>query len=278
MAKHISEAHMEAYRTMVFATIASFVVQTIFVFIDGAAIGEIMILLNATHAALALAIGVWLYVNRRNIPSTKSLEIGFLILSAPFIITTWMGESLGLQLGQVRQPLVPFQFLCIYIAVLSPGRVWVAACEIFVSLVFAVAFWFFLKDQFPLTGVTGEPWATLTYGLISLMMLGARAYRKRLIQNLEKNRAEAEAFERAARLFLAVRDRANSPLQVINLCATLIESRNPEEIETVERLRRSLQKLQGLTEILAETDVWRETYEAGGDISKEIDKTFSKLV
>ncbi|MCM2351989.1 MAG: hypothetical protein NDI63_00105 [Pseudobdellovibrio sp.] len=75
-----------------------------------------------------------------------------------------------------------------------------------------------------------------------------------------------------------MRDRANSPLQVINLCATLIESRNPEEVETVERLRRSLSKLQGLTEILAETDVWRETYEAGGDISKEIDKTFSKLV
>lgn len=278
MVKQVSETHMEAYRTMVFATIASFVVQTIFIFIDGSVIGPVMIWLNATHAALAFAIGLWLFLQRHNIPSTKALEIGFFVLSAPFILTTWVGESLALQLGQVRQPLVPFQFLCIYIAVLSPGRVWIAACEIFVSLIFAVTFWIFLKDQFPLTGVTGEPWSTLTYGLISLMMLAARAYRRRLIRNLEKNRAEAEAFERAARLFLAVRDRANSPLQVINLCATLIESRNPEEVETVERLRRSLLKLQGLTEILAETDVWRETYEAGGDISKEIDKTFSKLV
>lgn len=278
MINRVSESHMEAYRTLIFATIASFVVQTIFIFIDGLTIGSVMIWLNATHAAIALAIGFWLYSRHHDIPSTKSLEVGFFILSAPFIITMWVGETLGLQLGQVRQPLVPFQFLCIYIAVLSPGRVWIAACEIFVSLIFAVVFWIFLKGQFPLTGVAGEPWATLTYGLIALMMLAARAYRKRLIQNLEKNRAEAEAFERAARLFLAVRDRANSPLQVINLCASLIESRNPEETETVERLRRSLSKLQGLTEILAETDVWRETYEAGGDISKEIDKTFSKLV
>lgn len=278
MKKYISESHLEAYRTLVFATMAAFVIQTIFIFIDGATIGAVMIWLNVSHASLALVIGFWLYLHRHNIPSTKSLEVGFFILSAPFIITSWTGETLGLQLGQVRQPLIPFQFLCVYIAVASPGRVWVAACEILVSLAFAVAFWLFLKNQFSLTGITGEPWATLAYGLISLMLLGARAYRKRMIRRLEKNRAEAEAFERAARLFLAVRDRANSPLQVINLCASLIESRNPEETETVERLRRSLVKLQDLTEILAETDVWRETYQAGGDISKEIDKTFSKLV
>lgn len=278
MSKRISESHMEAYRTLIFATIACFVVQTIFIFIDGATIGPTMIWLNASHSFLSLCIGTWLFVRRNDIPSIKALEITFFILSAPFVMTTWMGEFLGLQLGQLRQPFIPFQFLCIYIAVLSPGRVWIAACEILISLTFAVGFWFFLSARFPLTGVTGEPWATLTYGLISLMMLAARAYRKRLIQNLEKSRAEAEAFERAARLFLAVRDRANSPLQVINLCASLIESRNPDEVATVDRLRRSLLKLQDLTEILAETDVWRETYEAGGDISKEIDKTFNKLV
>lgn len=278
MIKRISETHMEAYRTLVFATVASFIVQTIFVFIDGSTIGPSMVWLNASHVLLSLTIGIWLFVFRNNLPSIKALEAAFLVLSAPFILTTWFGELLALQQGLVRQPLVPFQFLCIYIAVLSPGRVWIAACEIIVTLMFAVGFWLFLKSQFVLEGVTGEPWATLTFGLISLMLLGARAYRKRLIQSLEKSRAEAEAFERAGRLFLAVRDRANSPLQVINLCATLIESRNPEEVVTVERLRRSLIKLQELTEILSETDKWRETYEAGGDISKEIDKTFSKLV
>lgn len=278
MIKRISETHMEAYRTLVFATVASFIVQTIFVFIDGSTIGPFMVWLNASHVLLSLTIGIWLFVFRNNLPSIKALEAAFLVLSAPFILTTWFGELLALQQGLVRQPLVPFQFLCIYIAVLSPGRVWIAACEIIVTLMFAVGFWLFLKSQFVLEGVTGEPWATLTFGLISLMLLGARAYRKRLIQSLEKSRAEAKAFERAGRLFLAVRDRANSPLQVINLCATLIESRNPEEVVTVERLRRSLIKLQELTEILSETDKWRETYEAGGDISKEIDKTFSKLV
>ena len=278
MIKRTSESHMEAYRTLVFATIACFVVQTIFIFIDGMTISPVMIWINSGHSTLSLAIGTWLYLRRKNLPSVASLEAGFFVLSVPFILTIWMGEFWGLQKGQLRQPLIPFQLLCIYIAVLSPGRVWIAACEIVGSLVIAVTFWFFLKDRFPLTGVTGEPWSTLVYGLIALMMLTARAYRKTLIQRLEKTRAEAEAFERAARLFLAVRDRANSPLQVINLCASLIESRNPEETETVERLRRSLSKLQSLTEILAETDVWRETYEAGGDISKEIDKTFSKLV
>lgn len=278
MLKYISESHMEAYRTLIFATIATFFVQTIFVFVDGEAIGPIMAWINSLHAALCLAIGWWLLHRRNNVPSVKALEIGFIILSAPYIVTIWFGESLGLQLGQLRQPFVPFQVLCIYIAIMSPGRLWVAACEILVSLACAVAFWFFLKGQFTLTAVAGEPWITLAYGFIAFVMLVARAYRQRLVQRLEKSRAEAEAFERAARLFLAVRDRANSPLQVINLCASLIESRNPEETETVERLRRSLIKLQDLTEILAETDVWRETYQAGGDISKEIDKTFSKLV
>ena len=270
---------MEAFRTLVFACVASFVVQTIFVFIDGATISPLMSWLNAAHSAISLIVGLWLYVNRKDIPSVKSLEIAFLIISAPFLITTWVGESSGLAMGQIRQPFIPFQFLCIYIAVLSPGRVLIAAAEIVVTLCVAVVFWFFLKAaQYPLTGVTGEPYATLTYGLISLMMLSARAYRKSIIQKLEKTKAEAEAFERAARLFLAVRDRANSPLQVINLCATLIQARNPDEFETVERLQRSLVKLQELTDILAETEIWRETYKQGGDISTEIDKTFNKLV
>lgn len=278
MNKHTPELHMEAYRTLMFASVASFVVQMIFVFIDGLTIGVFMVWLNLAHATLAMAIAYWLYYNRKDVPSIKSLEIAFFVLSAPFILTTWVGEASGLELGQLRQPFVPFQFLCIYIAVLSPGRIAVAVGEILVTLAFAVVFWFFLRSQYPLTGVTGEPWATLTYGLISLMMLAARAYRRGIVQKLEKTKAEAEAFERAARLFLAVRDRANSPLQVINLCASLIMARNPEEVETVERLQRSLIKLQELTDILAETEVWRETYKAGGDISTEIDKTFNKLV
>ena len=278
MNKHTPESHMEAFRTLVFACVASFVVQTIFVFIDGATIGPLMSWLNAAHSAISLIVGLWLYVNRHDIPSVKSLEIAFFIISAPFLITSWVGENSALAMGQIRQPFIPFQFLCIYVAVLSPGRVLIAAAEIVVTLCVAVTFWFFLKAQYPLTGVTGEPYATLTYGLISLMMLSARAYRKSIIQKLEKTKAEAEAFERAARLFLAVRDRANSPLQVINLCATLIQARNPDEVETVERLQRSLVKLQELTDILAETEIWRETYKQGGDISTEIDKTFNKLV
>lgn len=269
---------MEAYRSLVFASAASCLVQFIFIFIDGFTIGSFMAWINAAHALVTLLIGLWLYHRRSNIPSIRALEIGFFIVSAPFLVTTWVGESAGLALGQLRQPFIPFQFLCIYIALLSPGRVRVAAFEIIGTLAVAVAMWFVLKSQYPLTGVAGEPWATLTYGLIAIMMLSARAYRKRLIQKLEKTRAEAEAFERAARLFLAVRDRANSPLQVINLCASLIVSRNPSESETVERLQRSLVKLQELTDILAETEVWRETYKAGGDISVEIEKTFSKLV
>ncbi len=269
---------MEAYRTLVFACVASIVVQTIFIFIDGATLGIFMAWLNGAHVFIAAVIGYWLFRHRENVPSIKSLEVGFFILSAPYLVTTWMGEAKGIELGQIRQPFVPFQFLCVYIAVLSPGRIVVAVAEIFVSLVVAVAFWFVLKSQYPLTGIPGEPWATLTFGLIALMMLAARAYRKGIIQKLEKTRAEAEAFERAARLFLAVRDRANSPLQVINLCATLIMARNPAEVETVERLQRSLVKLQELTDILAETEIWRETYKAGGDISAEIDKTFNKLV
>lgn len=278
MNKHTSESHMEAFRTLMFACIASFVVQTIFIFIDGATIGSYVAWLNAAHVAISLIVGAWLYVNRNDVPSIESLEIGFFIVSAPFLVTTWVGETSGLALGQLRQPFIPFQFLCIYIAVLSPGRVLIAAAEIVVTLIVAVAFWFVLKAQYPLTGVTGEPYATLTYGLISLMLLSARAYRRSIVQKLEKTKAEAEAFERAARLFLAVRDRANSPLQVINLCATLIQARNPDEVETVERLQRSLVKLQELTDILAETEIWRETYRQGGDISTEIDKTFNKLV
>ena len=269
---------MEAYRTLVFAAAASVLVQVIFIFIDGLTIGTTMAWLNSLHVSISMMVGLWLYFCRQNLPSIRALEIGFLVILLPFFITIWVGESSGLELGHIRQPFIPFQFLCIYIAVLSPGRVKVAAVEILLALITAVAFWFFLKSKYPLTGVTGEPWSTLTYGLISLLMLSARAYRKNIIQKLEKTKAEAEAFERASKLFLAVRDRANSPLQVINLCATLIMARNPEEVETVERLQRSLVKLQELTDILAETEVWRETYKAGGNVSVEIEKTFNKLV
>lgn len=193
MIKRVSESHMEAYRTLIFATVCTFVVQIVFTILDGTTIGLIMAWLNSGHILLALAIGIWLYLRRNSVPPVKDLEIAFFVLSAPYIVTIWVGETLGLQLGQIRQPFVPFQFLCIYVAVLSPGRVWIAACEIFVGLIFAVAFWFFLKSQFPLTGVTGEPWSTLIYGFIALTMLAARAYRKRLIQKLRQKQLSVYA-------------------------------------------------------------------------------------
>lgn len=272
------ELHVEAYRTMSFACAAVFITQSAYFFIDYATLGIQMAWIDAGHALLALAFGVCLWICRQKIPSVDVLDFLFFLLFIPFLFAICIGEGTALQLGQIREPLVPFQILMIYLAILAPGRVWLAAVEIGISLAVAVTFWFSLQGkQHSISGVTSEPWLTLLFGAIAIMLLGARVYRRSLIQKLAKSRAEAEAFERAARLFLVVRDRTNTPLQIMELGATLIEARCPTEIELVTRMRRAITRLRDLSDILAETENWRETYSAGGDISAEIEKTFKRL-
>jgi hypothetical protein len=92
---------------------------------------------------------------------------------------------------------------------------------------------------------------------------------------LREARAEAEALERLARLFLAVRDATNTPLQTLELCLTLLERRHPESAPTTETMERAVRRLRSLTQRLGSVDplvVWRE-----GDESFDADTLLRHL-
>lgn len=72
----------------------------------------------------------------------------------------------------------------------------------------------------------------------------------RAFDNAQLFAAVGRAHDRLARVAMAVRDMANSPLQVILMGLEAVE-RNPTETKSVERMRRAVTRLQELDAILA---------------------------
>src|SRR4029453_13654723 len=113
----------------------------------------------------------------------------------------------------------------------------------------AAAFWWrFHLGSEPLLAQSGYIWNVLLTGLCAASVLIARYQYDRTLRRFIELEARVATSEMTARLLLTVKDRANSPLQTLEIGLALLKRQQPESA-IADALLIALKKLVDLHEI-----------------------------
>ncbi len=229
--------------------------------------------LHVLEAVLLLG----LLLSRRQRVSSELIAACFAGVVLPFLPLFALAEHGMAASDHVWVPMTGHRLVMLAIGVLAPTGLWLGGGLILTFALEAVVLWYALRlGTHPGVRSPWEPWVTpLIYGGLSLAMLAYRVRSHDIERKLREARAEAEALERLARLFLVMRDAANTPLQTLELSIALLKRRSPESASTTDTMERAVHRLRSLTLRLGSADsllVWRE-----GDESFDADTMLRRL-
>lgn len=103
--------------------------------------------------------------------------------------------------------------------------------------------------------VGSEPLLTCLFAVIAVVMLLLRSRGHSAERALVLARADTTAAQHLASTFLAIRDLANTPLQTLVLAIGVLERRHGTESELVGGMKRALEQLQRLNEVLVTAEL-----------------------
>ncbi|HYO59524.1 hypothetical protein [Archangium sp.] len=265
-----------AWRGAVFGNTLAALTELAYAFIDYRVFHDTLLpALRALHVLWVLVLlGVLLARRRRRTPGL--IEACFAGGVLPFLPLFAMAEHAMTGSGLIWVPMTGHRLVMLSIGVLAPTGMWFGGGLIAAFALEAVVLWYALGlGGHPGVRSPWEPWVTLIYGGVALSMLAYRVRSHNVELKLREARAEAEALERLARLFLAVRDATNTPLQTLELSIALLRRRSPESEPTAATMERAVQRLRSLAQRLGSVDpllVWRE-----GDESFDADAMLQHL-
>jgi len=252
------------WRSTTFGTAMVALTELAYTFIDYRVHGTFQLpTLRVLHVLWALAmLGVLLA--RRQVLTPHSIDTLFVATVAPFLPIFAVAEYAMAVSGRSWEPMTGHRLVMLAISVLAPTRLWLGGGLIAAFALEAVVLWYGLGMAQLLGGFVWEPWLTLIYGGVSLGLLGWRVRNHTIELKLRQARADAEALERLARLLLALRDAANTPLQTLELALTLLR-RGPCDPALLASMERAVHRLRGLTQRMASADellVWHKGEES----------------
>ncbi len=211
----------------------------------------LLVSLRLAHAFLALGLLIALVLLRKQFRWGHG-DLVLVIVGLPFLPIFWIAELAVAALGEPWAPFVGAKLTAVGLAMLTPARLWLGA--LFVALYVGEALAIWTVEEFARHAAllaTGEPWVTVSFGVLALVMLGYRARTRRTEQEFIRTRVQAESLEALARIFLAVRDRANTPLQTLEVGVALLEKRHPDAAPIAARMERALSRLRSLSGTLS---------------------------
>jgi hypothetical protein len=151
------------------------------------------------------------------------------------------------------------------VALLAPPTVWVGLVAI---AGFTVAPLLELHAWEPevRARMPAAPWATLAYGVFACGLYAVQIRRYALMRRAARAEAEAAALERFARMVLALRDLANTPLQTVELTTALLRRRGEPDPRLLDRILRACDRLVATSRVLDRYAIdpsrWRRSEEA----------------
>jgi hypothetical protein len=256
------ELHARAWRGTVMGTVLTALTELAYAFIDHEVFhGGPLPALRVLHVLWALLLMGLLLTRRRRL-STAGVEACFAGGVLPFLPLFALAEHAMARTGLLWVPMTGHRLLMLVLGVMAPTSLWLGGVLIGAFALEAVVLWYSLGlGTHPGVRSPWEPWVTLIYGGVALAVLAYRVRSFDIELKLREARAEAEALERLARLFLAVRDATNTPLQTLELSIALLQRRHPECASTTDTMERAVQRLRSLAQRLGIADplvVWRE--------------------
>jgi hypothetical protein len=97
-----------------------------------------------------------------------------------------------------------------------------------------------------------EPWVTFMFAVLAFLVFLHRhrevLYERQIIQTL----SEKEALAERARMIMAIRDRSNTPLQIVVMSASLLRKRQTDAALIAEKLEYAIARLRELSEAMAD--------------------------
>jgi hypothetical protein len=252
--RETDEQRARAWWGAFFATALTLLGEVAYIFIDWQVhSGDVTLpTLRALHVLEAVGL-LGLLVGRRRTASSQLSAGVFTAVALPYLIIFAVAEVAMASLGRVWLPLTGHRLLMLGIGLLAPAGLKAGLGLIGAFALESVLLWYGLELGERLD-MPWEPWVTLVWGGTGCGLLVFRVRTWRIEQRLQKARAEAESLERVARLFLAMRDAANTPLQSLEVGVSLLQQRAPENAALLVTMERALSRLRSLTVRMAIAD------------------------
>lgn len=256
------ELRAQAWRGTAVGCALVVLTELAYVFIDYEVFhGPLLPGLRALHALWALVL-LGVLLARRERLRADWIAACFAGAVLPFLPLFALAEHAMAGSGLIWVPMTGHRLVMLVMGVLAPTGLWLGGGLIVSFALEAVVLWYALGlGHHPGVRSPWEPWVTLIYGGVALALLAYRVRTFHIELKLREARAEAEALERLARLFLAVRDATNTPLQTLELGLALLRKRGPELASSLAPMERSMERLRSLAQRLSIADplvVWRE--------------------
>lgn len=269
------ERRVQAWRSTTVALAVVLAAEVAYVLIDLRVFPRPWVALaRAGHVAVCLGLWVWLLARRRT-PTVRLASGAFVAMALPMLPLFALAEAAMAASHPVWAPLMGPRVVMLGVGLFAPMGLRLGAGLIGAFALEGVVLWYGLGLGQRLPGMVWEPWVTLVYGGVATAMLAFRVRSRNTEYQLRRARAEAEALERLARLFLAVRDASSTPLQTLQVGTSLLRKRAPECGPVLDSMERALERLRGLTQRMATSDPlleWRE-----GDESFDADTVLGRL-
>jgi len=209
--------------------------------------------LRAVQAAgiLTSSVALWVLRTRLFPKSRGTSNLLFLLVLLPTVVMAWMVDDARAAHTATWVPYEPNKLSALTLAIIAPPGWPIGVIAILSFVGSAVVHHLMLSDAIRARMSAGEPFGIIAYGVFALLLLGFKQRGYALRGELEHARTEKVAVERLARVAIALRDLANTPVQTLELVRQRLLTDDPQILVQTERMARALERLHRLNDILA---------------------------
>ena len=241
-----AEAHRAAVMAALLGVVGTGISVPGFWSISGAPLRAVQAvgILTSTGALWAL--------RSRLVPRSRTTSnLLFLLVLLPTLVMAWMVDDARAAHSATWVPYEPSKLSALTLAIIAPQGWPIGVTAILSFVGSAILHHITLVDSIRARMPVGEPFGIIAYGVFALVVLGFKQRGYALRGDLEHARAEKVALERLARVAMALRDLANTPVQTLELVRQRLLTDDPQIGLQTERMARALDRLQRLNDILA---------------------------
>jgi hypothetical protein len=212
-------------------------------------LGRPFFVLRLPYLFVALACLIVLLYCRDDL-GFQAIQVTMVALTLAAFPYIWVSQAAFANSQNPWIPFYGFQITALAIAMSRYGNGVRLNVFLFAAIVIeAAAFWWrFHLGSERLLAQSGYIWNVLLTGLCAATLLIARYWYERTLRRLVELEARTTTVEMTARVFLTVRDRANSPLQTLEIGLALLKRRQLQS-PILDPLLNALKKLVDLHEL-----------------------------
>jgi hypothetical protein len=240
-----TEAHRSAVICALVGLVGTFIGFAGFWQLGGAGLHRALFAGLITNCA-----ALWVLQARRHSPSRALSNALFLLVLVPAVLIAWKVDE-GRAASSARWvPFEPNKLSALTIAMIAPPGWATGLAGIGMFVGSALIHNCLVSEAVRARMAAGEPYGILAYGAFSLVLLGFKQRGHGMRDELARARAEKLALERVARVAIALRDLANTPVQTLELVRHELMLDAPWLHVQQQRMGRALAQLRKLNDVL----------------------------